>query len=395
MSSNDGAIEAPNAAAFRGVSYRLVVVSVAVFLVTCAVNLEMPLYRTYARAAGYGDGLTALVFAAYVAGLVPTLLLLGGISDRIGRKAALLAGMFFAITATSAVIVSPAVQSLFFARFCQGIGVGLCAGTATAYLAELADSADRATRAARYIAATTTLGFAAGGLLTGTELLLFEPRAIPMSYGVVLSCTVLCALLVSFLPTPPPKGGAVLRLPYFPARSFTINASIVLAWAVVGIVISLLPSQLAKHQLSGWGAHALFLMSGTGVLFQPLARKMTPRTAVRLGFLLVPLGYSILVSGAWLGVLWVVLLGAAIAGSACYGFTYLGGLAEISKAGEESRARAVSGYILFGYLGFGLPSVVVGFLSDRYGIFNSLVGFGGFIALASLVLGVSLKPVRT
>ncbi|HYO53339.1 MFS transporter [Archangium sp.] len=394
MSLKDGTVATPQAGASQGVSYRIVVVSAAVFLVTCAVNLEMPLYRTYARAAGHGDGLTALVFAAYVAGLLPTLLLLGGISDRIGRKAALLIGLFFAITATSVVIVSPTLRTLFLARVCQGIGVGLSVGAGTAYLAELAGSAEGAARAASYVAVTTALGFGGGSLFTGTVLLFTQSR-VPISYGVVLSCTVLTALLVSFLPPQQAKGGALLRLPHFPPHTFAINASIVLAWAVTGVVISLLPSQLAQRQLSGWGGHALFLVTGTGALFQPLARKMVPHKAIQLGFLLVPLGYGILVGGAWLGILWMVLLGASIAGSACYGFTYLGGLAEISKAGGESRARAVSGYFLFAYLGFGLPSIVVGFLSDRYGIFNSLVGFGGFIALASLVLGLSLRPART
>jgi MFS family permease len=372
----------------------MVVIAAGVFLVTCAVNLEMPLYRTYARAAGYGDGMTALVFAAYVAGLLPTLLLLGGISDRIGRKAALVAGLFFAIAATSMVILLPTMQTLFVARVCQGIGVGLSVGAGTAYLAELAGSADGATRAANYVAVTTSLGFGAGALFTGT-VLLFKQSVVPVSYGIILSSTILCIVLAGILPSRPAKGGTLLRLPYFPPGTLAINLSIALAWAVTGVVISLLPSQLAQRHLSGWGGHALFLVNGTGALFQPLVRKMAPRPAIRIGCLLVPLGYGVLVCGAWLGVLWMVLLGAAIAGSACYGFTYLGGLAEISRAGGENRARAVAGYFLFAYIGFGFPSVVLGFLSERYGIFSALVGFGSFIALANLVLGVMMRPIKS
>ena len=43
------------------------------FVIMLSVNLEVPLYQTYARASGYGTGLTAFVFAAYVLGLLPTM----------------------------------------------------------------------------------------------------------------------------------------------------------------------------------------------------------------------------------------------------------------------------------------------------------------------------------
>jgi predicted MFS family arabinose efflux permease len=77
----------------------------------------------------------------------------------------------------------------------------------------------------------------------------------------------------------------------------------------------------------------------------------------------------------------LVLLGAAVTGSACYGFTYLGGLAELSLRSGEKRARAVSGYFALAYLGFGLPSVGLGFLSDRFGLMPALSGFGILLIL--------------
>ena len=43
-----------------------------------------------------------------------------------------------------------------------------------------------------------------------------------------------------------------------------------------------------------------------------------------------------LLYGAWAGHMSLVLLGAAMAGSACYGFTYLGGLAELSRRTSSS-----------------------------------------------------------
>lgn len=133
-------------------------IAISLFLVTAAVNLEMPLYRTYAQLAGYGNGLTAIVFAAYVLGLLPILILFGGISDRLGRKPVILLGLLSAALATTVMIISPNIHTLLFTRILQGAGVGLSVGAGTAYLAQIWGEAKGAARAASYVAITTSLG---------------------------------------------------------------------------------------------------------------------------------------------------------------------------------------------------------------------------------------------
>jgi MFS family permease len=78
----------------------VLIVAIAIFLITHAANLQIPLYGTYAKMAGFGSGISAIAFSTYVAGLLPTLILLGGASDRIGRKTVILASLFFACIAT-------------------------------------------------------------------------------------------------------------------------------------------------------------------------------------------------------------------------------------------------------------------------------------------------------
>lgn len=88
----------------------------SLFMITTAVNLQVPLYTEYAEQAGYGKASTALVFLAYVFGLIPVLLLLGGMSDRAGRKPILLIALCFSLCATLLMIVHPTIQMLFVAR---------------------------------------------------------------------------------------------------------------------------------------------------------------------------------------------------------------------------------------------------------------------------------------
>lgn len=354
-------------------------VTAAVFLVTFAVNLQMPLYRVYAQAAHYGNGPTAVVFACYVAGLLPTLIFLGGASDRIGRKPIVLLGMSAAALATLLVIRSPKVEVLLVARILQGLGVGITVGSATAYLTELLGG--DALRASKLVAVATALGFGGGALLT-TVALLSGPTLAPWSYPATLAAILACLAAVALsCPALPPIGGSLLRLPYFPPSAASAGLAIAVAWAVSGLVVGVIPGQLAEHGLSAWAGPVLFLINGAGVLAQPRARRMPPRRAIRVGLQLIPAGYFLVIGGAELHALPLVLLGACLAGTGCYGFTYLGGLAHVAELAGAQRARGVAGYFLFAYVGFGAPSVLIGFAADALGLTSALALFG-LVALA-------------
>jgi hypothetical protein len=173
------------------------------------------------------------------------------------------------------------------------------------------------------------------------------------------------------------------------------GVAIGIAWAVTGLVIAAIPRELARYDLAVWAGPTLFLVNATGAALQPVARRLTPWAALRVGFVLLPVGYVALVVGVGFGALPLVLLGAATAGAACYGFTYLGGLAAVNAAATDAtRARAVSGYFLCAYAGLGLPSVAVGFLADRIGTFPAFAVFGGVLVgvNAAVAAAITHRP---
>jgi MFS family permease len=356
-------------------------IALAAYITTTAVNIQVPLYPQYAQAAEHGIGTLTLVFACYVVGLLPILILLGGISDRIGRKIPILAGLACAFVATTLVLIHPTLVSLAIARVVQGIGVGLGVAAGTAFLAELLEGAHAPQRAAAYITVATSLGFGSGALLTSIcvaiQDLNHRPDAAPFSYYLLLPIALVLILAVARIPEHRAiRPGVWVRPPHFQRETLPQCFAIFLAWAITGMVIAIVPAELARHDLTAWTGVALFCVNGTGVLFQPLARRMEPDRALRLGLVLAPAGYALLAAGAWRGSITLLLTGAAIAGSACYGFTYLGGLASVSVAAHGERARAASGYFLFAYLGFSLPVILSGFMSDRLGILPTLAIFG-------------------
>jgi len=187
----------------------------------------------------------------------------------------------------------------------------------------------------------------------------------------------------------------ILILVKIPKGTLLIGLTITTAWAVSGLTTAILPSQLAQQGLASWSGLAIFLVMGIGAIAQPIARKMDPLRSIKIGFVLIPSGYLLMLMGSWSGNIAIVLTGTSLAGLACYGFTYLGGLAQFSKAGGLYNARAVSGYYLFSYVGFSVPIVLLGFVSDVVGILGALTYFGIGLVIANVLLFVLLRSQNT
>lgn len=119
--------------------------ALGLFTVTFAVNLQAPLYDAYAAKSDVGATAVTIAFAAYVGGLMPTLLLLGGLSDRIGRRGPIALALILGAAATALLVQLPSWTSLVIARFMLGVGTGLATTAGTAYMTEIL-GADRAKR---------------------------------------------------------------------------------------------------------------------------------------------------------------------------------------------------------------------------------------------------------
>ena len=163
--------------------------------------------------AGFGSGISAIAFSTYVAGLLPTLILLGGVSDRIGRKTVILASLLFACVATFLTIAQPNIYTLFVTPVLQGIAVGLITGTGTAYLSTLMPQ--NATKVAAYVSLTTSLGFSSGALFTNA-VLSYSNSLVPFSYWIVFILILGCIGLAIGIPEQPTTSGTLIRLPSFP-----------------------------------------------------------------------------------------------------------------------------------------------------------------------------------
>lgn len=345
------------------------------FTVTFAVNLQAPLYDAYAAKSGVGVTAVTVAFAAYVGGLMPTLLLLGGLSDRIGRRIPVAVALMLGVAATALLVHSPSWSSLVFARFLLGVGTGLATTAGTAYMTELL-GADRSKTAALIMTSATSLGFGGGALATGISLSLHGPTFLPASYVVLFAVAPILALIALVLPgTGRDRHVSLLRLPVFPAGTWIFGAAMATAWSTSGMTIAVVPLELAASGRDHYSGLVIFLAIFVGFLCQPIARRLTNEQALAWGFVLIPLGFLVLLTGVWSKALPLVLTGTCITSAASYGFTYLASLAEVTMRAPEDRSRATAGLFVYAYCGFSLPVIACGALADMVGLLPAMTAF--------------------
>lgn len=365
--------------------------ALSLFTVTFAVNLQAPLYDVYAAQSGVGATAVTIAFAAYVGGLMPTLMLIGGLSDRIGRRTPVAFALILGVIATSLLVAVPTWGSLVIARFLLGVGTGLATTAGTAYMTELLGKG-RDKNAALIVTSATSLGFGGGALATGISLGIQGQTQLPISYITLFIVAPLLALAVLFLPrVDQPKQVSLLRLPVFPKGTWMFGTAMALAWSTTGMTIAVVPLKLAANGLGGWTGLVIFLAIFIGFLSQPISRRMSNNNSLLLGFILIPSGFFVLIMGVWQEHLLLILLGTCITSAASYGFTYLASLSQVASLAGDNVSRATAGLFVYAYFGFSIPVIASGFLADALGLLLAMIVFLTLQILATLIIMIFWK----
>src|SRR5262252_3314929 len=100
-------------------------------------NLPTPLFPLYEHHYGFGSGVVTLLFAAYVGVLIPALVLLGPVGDRIGRRPLLVTGIAVTTISSLAFAAARNVGWLFAGEMIYGIGSALVMSCVSVAIREL------------------------------------------------------------------------------------------------------------------------------------------------------------------------------------------------------------------------------------------------------------------
>jgi MFS family permease len=357
-------------------------------------------YGLYARQWHLTHTVTAGIFAVYPLAVVVTLVGFGGISDQIGRRATMLAGLFASLVGALLFAVAPDVRWVFGGRALMGVGVGLAASPSTAAILEFS-TPEHANSAASVTMAAQAIGFAAA-LLLGGALTEYGPWPTRLCFWVLALFLVVLLTATWFLPRHTVSGAGGdwrSRMPSVPKdvrRAFAVSSTAMVAAYTFGVLVLSLGGQV-EHDLIG--SPNAFLNSVVLSLFPIvmgaigiIARTLSPRTALIAGALVSGLGVALLILAVSLRDLPIYLLATAAAGGA-YSLLFVGGLQVISaEAPEHRRGGILSALYLLGYLSMGALALVLGAIATTRGL-GLAVDLGAAAIILTNVATVALATM--
>ena len=355
------------------------------------------LYPVYAAAFGLTPTVVTTVFAAYPLALVVMLFVAGGVSDRIGRRATMVAGLIAMIAATLAFLFATGLVWLYAGRALQGVATGL---TLSAAGAALIDNDVR--RSPVRVGSTTMLANAAGltlaSLVTGT-LLQYAPLPRHLAFLVLLVLVATAAVLVLLMPTTSAAGGSwrlqPITVPRELRRTFLVAAIPVAVVFSVGALLLSLGASMVRELLHSNNTLVvgimLSVMTITLAIVGLVFRRVPPHTAIIAGGVLAAAGVGLFQLSASTGSL-PLFVGAGVVSGAAYGLSFSGGLRLINQAAPVAhRSGVLAALYLVAYASQGVIAVLAGLFTTAHGLHRALDLFVPILAaaaLASAALGV-------
>ncbi len=376
-------------------------------LFAAASSAPSPLYVVYQQQWSFSPTTLTVVFAVYVVGLLGSLLVLGALSDHIGRRPVLAAAIALESVALVLFIVAGDVTVLAIARVAQGVATGAAFTTLGATLVDL--NPPHAPTRAGLVNGVAPLGGLAFGALGCGALVQFAPAPTHLVYAVLLAGMVVAAAIVARMPETSTRraGGRASLRPRvgIPARLrtevFAIVPILVASWALGGLYLSLGPSVAAS--LFGLHSHlvgglVVTLLCGTGAATAFFLRAWPIERVLATAAGLLAAGMVVTLAGVETEAAVLAAAGTIVAGIG-FGAAALGTFGTLARlAAPDERGELFAVALVIAYLAFSLPAVVAGFASTSVGLRPTAVVYSlGVIGLglAALVAQRVLALRRT
>ncbi|MDL2399229.1 MFS transporter [Rhizobium mayense] len=337
-----------------------------------ASSAPTPLYRIYQQVFAFSPVLITVIFAVYAFALLISLLIVGSISDHLGRRPVIFASLILNMVAMVLFLTANSPNWLIAARIVQGFATGAAAASIGAALVDLDPAKGSVTNSIAPL-----IGMAIGALGT-SALVQYAPAPTLLVYAVVLVVLVLEAMLIWATPeTTRRRTGLIASLkpevaipPQVRRTLLALTPINVAVWALGGFYLSLVPSLISATTgsaapLVGGSVVAALTISGSASVF--LLRKKPAATALTFGISTMTFGILAVVAGVHSAEVPILIAGTLIAGSG-FGANFLGAVRSIMPlAKPDERAGLLSAFYIQSYLAFSLPAILAGFLSKAVG----------------------------
>ena len=378
-------------------------IAVLLVLVLAASGVPSPLYRVYQERFGFSSGVLTTVFAVYAFALLTALLVVGALSDHVGRRPVLIAGLLLEAAAMVLFLFAGDVGWLMAARVVQGLATGAMTGALGAALLDF----QRPDRPLGPLVNSASPGFGLSlGAVAAGLLVEFVPAPTDWVFGVLAGGFVLAALAVALrLPESSPRlPGAVASLRpqvHVPAAQrpafFIVLPCLAATWAIGGLYASLGPSLVAgvfgvdDHLV---GSLIVLALNGTGLVGSLATRALAPERGMIVGALIFAAGVGGTVIALAAGSLALFFAAAVVSGFG-FGSAFLGAMATVTRGvvpGE--RAGLLSSVFVVSYLMFSLPAIAAGLAVGVVGLTRTAEIYGVAVIVLALSAAAALHLRR-
>ncbi|MEU3619032.1 MFS transporter [Streptomyces sp. NPDC006872] len=363
-----------------------------------ASSAPTPLYAAYQAEWGFSPITTTVVFGVYAIAVLSGLLVLGKLSDHIGRRPVLIAAIAAQAAAMLVFSTAGGVGELLLARIVQGLSTGAALGAVGAAMMDI--NRARGTVANAF---APGLGTATGSLVSGF-VVQYLPAPTHTVYLGLLAVFVAQAIAVTSIDETVTRAPGALaslvpeiKLPSTVRGAVLAVAPVIFAvWALAGFYGSLGPALLrtlvgsTSAVYGGLGLFVLAIVAAGSVL---ALRNTRVTTVMYTGIAALIAGVALTLVAVDLGEPVLFLFGTAVAGLG-FGSGFQGGIRTVLPLAKPHESSGVLSLLfVVSYLGMGVPSVVAGWLvvhgggliptSEEYG---AVVIALALVALAALLV---------
>ncbi|MEU6218116.1 MFS transporter [Streptomyces sp. NPDC047022] len=369
-----------------------------------AVGATIPLFNIYRAQDGFTNAGISVAVVAYSAATISTLLVLGRLSNHVGRRPAALASLGLLVLGCLMLLNVHHIGVLIAGRVLMGLGAGLASSSLTAYIVDTAPIRP-VWLASVASSQTVMLGLAIGAIASGA-LVQFGPWPRDLIYlisvGLLLFSTVLIAISPDTVPPTPGTGRSLKPTVHVPARVrhlLAVTAAVLLStWATGAFYQAFVPA-LVEDQLRTHSSLTLGLVFAAymapSALGAPLSGRFAPAGAQRIGMAAFSAGWIGITAAVATGTL-ALFVAATIVAGAGQGIAISGttrGL--LYAASQQDRAPIFAVVYLLSYSGATIPSLIAGQLSHTLPLQKIALGYGAFALVATLLTVIAARNPHT
>jgi len=336
-------------------AFALALVTFAAFTDIVAYSVAVPVLPDLTRKLGATPTTVGLLFASFGVTVLCTAIPMGAMSDRVGRRSPLVAGLIGLTIATLMFAFAETLPSLFVARLAQGAADAVTWVVGFALIADLYEPAERG-RASGIVMSGASSAFVIGPSLGGW---LYELGGLRLPFLAVAAMAAVAAIAALALKLPPthsrPEPVPILSVLRVPAVGACAAAVIIAA-----ATMSMLEPVLALHlQALGINPARIGLVFGIAAACAAMLHPLYGRLSDRLGARRLTL-WGLVVSGCALP-----LVGRVVSFESAVPIFVL-----------QTAALALMIAPSLAYMGEATSSAGLGSFGVAYGLYNVAWGVG-------------------